>query len=294
MVANPATSNYMLTTVGQGLFAPVSANGLVQGTAYPDPATRFQLRTGWLSAAETIPMWGGVGIYELIPGSPVPGPNRNLGVQVGRATGLTGAGALAGFSVFDQAYGMVNSTGSPVPTAGSYMQVMSYRLGGGARIAVACDPALAALAGSKITSQVSWDFVNQLLIPYTASAMTIASGTYVPASGLVTLTMSAPVTFSAGDAIIVSALTGTGAFASLNGTWTATSAAGTTVTYTGPTNLAATTITGGTVNLGSGAASALPVSVLEIQVGNSMTVNYNPLNNTAQWNYGGSCAIIQL
>lgn len=294
MVAQPASSNYMLTTVGQGLFAPVSANGLVQGTAYPDPATRFQLRTGWLSAAETLPMWGGVGIYEMIPGAPTPGPNRNLGVQVGRATGLTGANALAGFSVFDQAYGMVNSVGSPVPTAGSYMQVMSYRLGGGARIAVACDPALASLAGSKISSQVSWDFINQLLIPYTAAALTIASGTYNATNGLVTLTMTAPVTFSAGDAIVVSALTGTGAFASLNGTYTAQSASGTTVTYTAASGLAATTITGGTVNLGSGAASALPVSVLEVQVGNSMTVSYNSVNNTAQWNYGGSCAIIQL
>lgn len=290
MAVNPATGNYMLTSTGQGLFDDASSSGLVQGTAYPDPATRYQLRTGWLASTETIPMWGGVGIYENIPG--VTGnPLKPLGVQVGRATALTGTTALAGFSVFDQAYGMVNSPSSPVPTAGSYMQVTSYRLGSGARIAVAMDPALTSLAGLKISSQVSWDFTNQLLVPYLGT-LTISSGTYNNTTGVVTLTMSAPVTFSAGDAIIVSSLTGSGGFASLNGTFTALTATGSTVTYNAGAGIGTSAITGGSLTLGSGASSALPCSVLDFNIGGSMTVTYSGGNAT--WNYSGSCAVIQI
>jgi hypothetical protein len=171
------------------------------------------------------------------------------------------------------------------------MQVPSYRLGSGARIAVACDPALASLYGLKISSQVSWDFVNQLLVPYIGT-LTISSGTYNNTTGLVTLTMSTSVTFSAGDSIVVSSLTGTGAYASLDGTFTALSATGTTVTYNPGAGLGASTITGGSLTLGSGASSALPCSVLDIQVGNSMTVAYS--GGLATWNYSGSCAVIQI
>lgn len=292
MTAQPAGSNYMQTTNSQGLFVS-SSNGLVQGSAFPDPATRFQLRTGWLSNNETIPMWGGVGIYELV-GGVTGGPLKALGVQVGRATALTGSLPLAGFSVFDQAYGMVNTPSSPVPTAGSYMQVMSYRLGSGARIPLACDPALVSLYGSKISTSVSWDFVNQLLVPYIGT-LTISSGTYVTATGVITLTMSAPITFSPGDACIISSLTGTGAYASLNGTWTAIAGTtGSTVVLQGPVGAGAATITGGSLTLGSGASQALPCSVLDLNIGNSMTVNYNATNNTASWNYTGSCAVVQI
>ena len=209
MAVSPAASNYMTSSNSQGLFADVSSNGLVQGTVYADPAVRYQLRSGWLSPNETIPMWGGCAIYELVGGVSA-GPVKSLGLQVGRATSLASTLPIAGFSVFDQAYGMVNTPSSPVPTAGSYMQVMSYRLGSGARIAVACDPALVDLYGVKISTQVSWDFVNQLLIPYVGT-LTISSGTYVDATQIMTLTMSAPITFSAGDAVIISSLTGTGA-----------------------------------------------------------------------------------
>lgn len=292
MVAQPAGSNYMQTTNSQGLFV-TSTSGLVQGTAYPDPATRFALRTGWLSNNETLPIWGGVGIYELI-GGVAGAPVKALGVQVGRATGLTGSLPLAGFSVFDQAYGMVNTPASPVPTAGSYMQVTSYALGSRARITVACDPALASLYGSKISSQVSWDFVNQLLVPYIGT-LTISSGTYVTGTGVITLTMSAPIGFSPGDAVILSSLTGTGAYATLNGTWTALAGTtGTTVVLQGPVGAGAATITGGSLTLGSGASVALPCSVLDFNIGNSMTVAYNATANTANWNYSGSCAVIQI
>lgn len=295
--------NPYVSTVGQGLFNGATADGLVQGTAFPDPATRYQLRTGILSDDETVPMWGGLAVYENVPtgyGAPasqygdVTGRSPALGVEVGRAGALTGATAYAGFSVFDQAYGMVITPQSRVPLIGSGGQVMTYRKGSGARIAVKCDPILVDLQGGPIGASVSWDWVNGLLVPYVGT-LTISSGTYVTGTGVTTLTMSAPITFGPGDSVILSSLTGTGAYASLNGTFTAL--AGTTgsivVINTGAGHGAAT-ITGGSLTLGSGASSALPVTVLDVQVGGCMTVDYDATTNTANWDYDGNAAVIQL
>lgn len=291
MVANISYNPY-ITTVGQGLFQ-VQSKGFVQGDAMPDPVTRNARRTTQLDINETIPMWGGVGIYENVPGS-AGGPNPTLGPIVGRANSLTGSKALAGWSTFDGAYAMVNSPQSPVPMIGSFGQVMSYALGSRARLTVACDPSLVSLVTGPIGAQVSWDFVNQLLVPFVGT-LTISSGTYVSGTGLTTLVMSAPITFGPGDAVVVSGLTGTGAFAGINGTWTAIApTTGTTVTFIATPALGASTITGGSLTLGSGASSAVPVKVLEVQVGNCMTVNYASSTNTASWNFSGSCALIQI
>jgi hypothetical protein len=286
------TFNPYLTTVGEGLFQ-VESDGLVQGTAFPDPATRNAQRTGQLASDETLPMWGGVGIYENIPGV-ANGPNPSLGPICGRATALTGSKALAGFSVFDGAYAMVVSPQSRVPLAGSYNQVMSYALGSRARIAVQADPALSSIIGDPIGQNVSWDFVAQRLVPYIGT-LTISSGTYDNTTGLVTLTMSAPITFGSGDSVILSALTGTGAFASLNGTWTTIDpTTGTTVSFLAPSGLGATTITGGSLTLGSGASVALPCKVLQIQDSGCMTVEYNSVTGFANWNFDGAAAVIQI
>lgn len=288
------TINPALTTTAQGTFN-VSANGLVQGTAYPDPATRYALASGLLASDETIPMWGGVGIYADVPnGAPALSPRPELGVLVGRATALTGSKALAGFSVFDQAYGMINSPQSPVPLAASGGQVMHYLLGSRARIAVACDPALISLRGGAIGASVSWDFVAQRLVPYNASALTISSGTYNTTTGVVTLTMSAPINFGVGDDIIVSSLTGTGTnLASLNGNFvTLAGTTGSTVVYNAGAGLGATTVTGGSLSLGSGAGSILPVKVLDVQQFNNMTVQYDAVSGFATWNYDGAAAVI--
>jgi len=292
------TINPFLTTNGAGSFN-VQTRGYIQGQAMDDPSARYRLAGGVLAAAETKPMWGGVGISETT--SPVTGgpAGGETGGNISRATTLTaGAGGLTGFSVFDQAHAMINTPQSPVPLAASGGQVNFYRLGSQARLAVAMDQALVSQEGSVINlpSSFSWDFVNQRLIPFLGT-LTISSGTYVSGTGLVTLTMSAPVTFNAGDAIIVSGLTGTGAFASLNGTFTALSATGTTVTYNAGSGFGAATITGGSLTLGSGASSDLAtkgVKVLNINIGNSMTVVFDPVTGFATWNRTGSAALIQL
>jgi hypothetical protein len=294
MTASIAFNPYQ-TSFSNGLFNTQSV-GLRQGTTYPEPGLRYQRRTGILNSTETLPMWGGVGIYEDIPGVSG-GPNANLGVVVGRADSLTGSKALAGFSVFDGAYGMVITPQNNVPLAGAGNQVQSFRLGSGMRIAVKCDPTLVSLVGGAIKPQVSWDFVNQLLVPYVASAFTVNStgAGYVTGTGIVTLKATGALTgVNPGDAVVVSGLTGTGGdLASANGTYTvATKPAADTITYAIAAGLTISSITGGTITPGSGAASALPVAILEFQIGNSMTVTWDGTN--ANYDFSGNAAIIQL
>ena len=289
MVATNGFPSY--TTSGQGLFNGASSTGLIQGHAFPDPSTRNWLRSAVVSQNETVPMWGGIGVYADVSPISSTGPKQPLGQVIGRATALTGSTGLVGFTVFDQAYNMVNDPNNPVPTAGSGQSINYYPLGSRARIAVACDPSLISLRGGEINQQVSWDFTNQLLVPYLGT-LTISSGTYVSSTGVITLTMSASVTFSAGDSVILSSLTGTGAYASLDGTWTVLTASGTAVTVQGPVGAGAATITGGSLTLGSGASSALPVTVLDIQPTGCMTVSTT--GGLYTWNFSGSAAIIQL
>jgi hypothetical protein len=78
---------------------------------------------------------------------------------------------------------------------------------------------------------------------------TITSGTYISATGVITLTLSAPASFAAGNFILLSSLTGTGEFNFLNGTWTAIApTSGAALTLQGPVGLPTTTITGGTAD----------------------------------------------
>lgn len=300
MVAN-VPFNPMITTNAPGSFNTTSG-GYIQGMMQDDPAVRFQLAGGVLADAETIPMWGGVGIYEKVAGAASAGyvgtppstPYNPLGGLVGRATALTGASALTGFSVFDQAHGMINSPQSPVPLAGSKMQVNFFRLGSLARIAVKCDAAFAGYAGAQlVTVPVAWDFVNQLLIPQVTSIAVTTANTYVSLTGVVTLNLASSPGVSPGDTVTVAGLTGTGSFAAANGTFTA--AAGTTGTvlkYVIATGLTlAINDSAGTITTGGALTT---VKLLDLNIGNSMTVSYDAVTGFATWNRTGNTAIIQI
>lgn len=290
----------MLTTVASGSFN-VDSVGYIQGMAQDNPAVRFQLAGGVLADAETIPMWGGVGIYEKVAGvatsgylGSASGPIAPLGGLVGRATAATGSSALSGFSVFDQAHGMINTPQSQVPLAGSKMQVNFYRLGTLARIAVKCDPAFAAYAGAQLIGVgVAWDYVNQLLIPVSGSIALVTGNTYNSGTGLVTLNLASSPGISAGDSVTVASVTGTGSFAAVNGVHTAgAGTTGTVLTFTIATGLTLTIDdSAGTVTTGSALAG---VKLLDLNIGNSMTVTYDPSTGFANWNRTGNVAIIEI
>lgn len=291
---NSVPYNPLVTTNASGSFN-VETTGYIQGQALDQPAIRNSLAGGVLLATAAFPMWGGVGIYELIPGA-ANTPNGVLGGTVDRANSLTGATALTGFSVFDQAHAMINSPSSPVPVAPGGGQVNFYRLGSGARIAVAVDPSLISLDGTIITSQVSWDFVAQRLIPYSATYPqgTITGAVWASTDGGQTdYTVSTDLTafINAGDDINVANVVSTGATTNgYNGNFTVVSISATHIVVSAPRAASpGTYASGGIVVAGGG---ALPVKVLEVAVGNSMIVEYDATTGSATWDRSGSTAII--
>ena len=283
MVAN-ISFNPMQTTVAAGSFN-TETTGYIQGTALNDPAVRNELAGGVLATAETIPMWGGCGVYELIP---TQGARDALGGTLGRATALTGATGLIGFSVFDQDHSMINTPQSPVPLAASLMGVNFYRLGSNARIAVAIDPVLATLEGDIINSQVSWDFVNQRIVPYNAAyaANVITAASWASTGGgQITYTTTTAHGVGVGIDIQISGFTPdgyNGSFTTLAGT------TGSTIVVAKAADPGSDTVQG-QLDAGGG---ALNVRVLDVQIGNSMTVSYDPDTGFATWNRSGSTAII--
>lgn len=80
-----------------------------------------------------------------------------------------------------------------------------------------------------------------------SSAITISSGTYDNATGLLSLVLAAVANFALGREPILSGLTGTGAYASLGGTWPVVASTGTSLVLAAPAGLGAAAITGGTL-----------------------------------------------
>ena len=175
MAAPAVTFNPYVQISAAGMFN-IESDGFIVGMAEPDPAARFALSGGWLASAETLPMFGGIAINESVPQErpPITRSDIALGGIIARATTLAaGAGTTTGFSVFDQNYAAINTPQSPVPTVGSGGLVNFYRLGSGARIALAIDPALVTLEGGLITQQVSWDFSAQRIIAFATNALNV-------------------------------------------------------------------------------------------------------------------------
>ena len=283
-----------LTTAGQGLFAGASSAGYIQGQAQPDPATRFALRAGIVSQAETLPMWGGLAVSADISPISASGPAAVLGQVLKRATSLA---TIDGFTVFDQSYNLVTDPSNPVPTAGSGQSINYYPIGCRARIAVPCDPALINLRGGAINQQVSWDYAAGLLVPYAApysSAVITGAVWAATGGGRITFTVGTDLTASlnAGDWIDTAGIVQTGGTGgSFNGSWKIISINATTIVVTA---LAAAGYYGtygsaGTVVAGGG---ALPVTVLDVQPTGNITVGY--VGGAAVYNYNGSIALIQL
>ena len=162
MSASSIPFNPAQTTNFAGLFL-VQAQGLVQGTFMDDPAKRYELAGGILKSSETLPMWGGVAIEEIIN-------STGFGVQGNDIARAADQAHWTGFSVFNQNGAAISSPQSPVPLTLLGGQVNFFRKGSGARIVVACDTSLIDLAGGIITPQVSWDYTNQKLVAYDSVA----------------------------------------------------------------------------------------------------------------------------
>ena len=153
------TINPALMTNAAGGFA-VSSEGYIAGFALDDPATRNELLAGIVSPAASAPMWGGEAITESLPTA---GTEADSVLSV--LALATAEANVTGFTVYNQAAGMIQSAQSPAPLAPPGGGINFYRLGSGARIVVPCAQAVAAaLAGQPVDTPLYWDYTNQLLL----------------------------------------------------------------------------------------------------------------------------------
>jgi len=295
--------NPMATTNAAGSFA-ISLEGYIAGTTFDDPSARNWLAGGVLAASETLPMWGGVGISESMSTAGAGTALNSLGNSITRASSVA---TLTGFSVFNQNHAAINTPQSPVPAAVSGGLVNFARLGSHTRLAVPCSPSLVSLQGGLVSQQVSWDFVNQILVPYTPgySANTITNAVWASTSGgQITFTVSTnPTTLVfAGDNIAVTGVVNTGGASTtaFNGTWVVVSTSATTIVVTAPASATlGTYASGGSVTAAAGGSitqpdttGALSIEVLDVNVGGSMVPVYNAATGFITWNRAGSAAVI--
>lgn len=310
-MAGSISFNPYATTNAGGSFN-VTSQGYVQGIFMDDPAARYALSGGTYDPAATSPLIGGVPIAEFIrDANNVAGTNPGYASQSGPyiklATSVGAASAanvttpyITGFSVLNQAYQGVTTPQSPAPTYGAGGSASFARLGCGLRLAVAMDPGLVSSTGSLITSYFSWDFNTQRLQEYATSAtITISSMTYSTALGgsIAVVAAAASDVQAVGDVVNISGstTTGSGGNSVVNGNFVVVSFTDNEHFSIAATNAGGAayygTITPGVLNQGTG---ILPVKVLDFNIGNSMTYQYDPVNNVYTWNRTGSAALIQL
>jgi len=289
---NPMPTSNAASTFG------VDWDGGFQGVAQPDPAARYALRNGILSSSETLPMWGGVAINELLPGlSGGAVPQMGSVIQSASAVGSN----TTGFVVFDQAYGGVSTPQSPVPFFSGNMTVAFYRLGSGARVWLPCSANIGLTGGvSAFKSQVSWDPINRQLVPYTAAFAAMATATsattYNSTTGKFVMTgASVPASIAAGSWVGVAGFTGSAAV--LNGAWQVDSVTGTTITLDGPTGQ---TIAGGDLAVASGQTTLAGGGAVGIQgidavsLSKSIAVSYAASTGFGTWNRSGNTLLALL
>lgn len=283
------------TTSGQGLFNGPSSKGYIVGQSQPSPASRYELKGGIVDSSETLPMFGGVGIYADVPSQllSVPLP------AIGRANSMTGSKALVGFTVIDQTYNAIIDPANPVPTVGTSQTIGFYTLGSRARLAVACDPSIISLSGGLINQQVSWDFTTQQLIPFSAAypQTNVTNAVWAATNGgQITFTVGTDLTsfINAGDDIEIANVVNTGGTSTtaFNGQWTVLSITSGSIVVSAPAGASLGTFaSAGIVVAGGG---ALPVTILDVLPTGNMVPVFSAATGLRTWNYSGAAALIQL
>jgi len=155
------TLNPLPTTFASGTFND-STIGYVAGTLFPNASTRNLIRTGYVASSVTGLMYGGVGVSVATQAAASP----MLGPQLTIATAIAN---LGGFLVWDQSAAPVQTPQSNVPLASPGMGFSFAEFGLGHVIALPMSAANAAnlLNVSDIT-QLTWDYTNQVLLPFTS------------------------------------------------------------------------------------------------------------------------------
>jgi len=259
----------------------VQSQGFVQGDVQADPATRFQIAGGNVALTESLPLWGGIAIYEATPpAQPAGGFN---GSTIGRALN---ASQISGFSVQNGSNAAPTNPQNTAPTQAGGFGFNYVRLGSNNRVVVACSSSVLALVGSYNPLQFSWDQTSQTLVPYAAlsgsSIATVASATY--ANGVITFVTAAAHGLTTGNYATISGAAPIGF--NVSGPVVVTNT--TTFSIAAPNN-PGTLTTPGVVYSGLGGFKA---TLVDVNAGNSSVIVYNSTTGNASWNNSGNAALI--
>ncbi|NIG76776.1 hypothetical protein F3J34_24730 [Klebsiella sp. Ap-873] len=280
--------NPMATTNALGSFG-VKSDGYIQGVALDDPANRFNLAAGTVAPTETKPLWGGLPVAELLPGT----QSSPRGSYIRRAVSVAD---LEGFTVFNQAHNGLTTPQSPVPLYASGMSVSFYRLGSNMRVPLkASQPVIAlATAGASVKTPLAWDFVNNQITTAAAAGFAgadIDTTAIAFSSGVATATSASAHGLTAGQYVKISGAVP----AAYNGTVVVLSVPSTTTfTYAPASAPAGAATTQGTIGAVTLSDITLPVKVLAVETGNSKTVSYDGTTGFLTWNDTDSCALVLL
>ncbi|EDU1603063.1 hypothetical protein C9458_002677 [Salmonella enterica subsp. houtenae serovar 48:g,z51:-] len=290
-MASALSVNPMQTTNARGTFYAKS-DGLIQGVALDDPAARYALASGTLASDEIKPLWGGLPVNELVPGA----SSAPRGSIIKRAASLS---QLVGFSVFNQAHNGLTTPQSPVPLLLSNMSVSFYRLGSGMRVPVKASDAVISLAsaGISVNQPLVWNFAEDCLDVFSTAAADVATTAITWTAPTASLAGFATATTASAHGLKVGAYVAiSGAVpAAYNGTVQVLSVpSATTFTFTPVSVPSGNATTQGTTGAAQEQDVALPVKIIEMQMGNSKTVSYDSATGFATWNDSGNAAVILL
>lgn len=158
------TLNPLPTTSASNSFGD-STLGYTAGTLWPNAAARNFLRTGFVASSVTGLIYGGVGITTTTQASAAPmlGPTLTL---------ATSSSNLTGFAVWDQSAAGIQTPQSAVPLFTPGMSISFVEFGMGQCIALPMSATNAAnLLGVANNTQLTWDYTNQVLLPYSSGAI---------------------------------------------------------------------------------------------------------------------------
>lgn len=166
-MAGTVSFNPNVTTGFTGNFL-VSTQGYVVGTFLPDPANRYNLEGGVVSASQATPLWGGLPVTLAVPN---PGSPSVVGPAMVAAASLSGINA---WTLFDQSAAGMILPGSNVPLYPSGQSLNFARPGSNLRIVL---PLYASdvngLEGAAPNVALYWDPTNNRLT-------TTSGGNYGP------------------------------------------------------------------------------------------------------------------
>ena len=151
-----------VTTNAAGTFFDSSDGYVAGGMAVVDPAALQKLEIGMVASAATALLYGGVGLTVNTPSSgSLAGPQVNIATAIGN---------LLGFAVWDQAAAGIVTPQSPAAVYGPGQTMSFFTFGSGACIALPISNANAtALLNVAKNTQLSWDYTNQVVIPYAST-----------------------------------------------------------------------------------------------------------------------------